>query len=341
MKKLLATLLVTVMTVGLMAGCGSKQSTGGATSNATESSQTETTVGNASEESTKEGKFKIGICAMMPNNAWMAKNLELIEKECTEDADQFEYTLNAGQDAAQQQDILESYMTQDFDLIILMPQDSALLQDICSRIYEAGIPLIVAERPIEGEDYVSYIGGSDYRSGVVAGEYIGDVLGGKGAVAVLRNNVGSEGDLQRYNGFADTLKEKYPEIKIVREADGQESREKGYEVMGDILAAVNHIDAVYAQVDESGIGAEQAIRNAGRDDIKYIIGVGGAQEIFDMMKEDGAIYTGISSYFPTIGQTALQYGKRYLLGETLDKEILDPAMLITEENADEYYHLGF
>ena len=46
-------------------------------------------------------------------------------------------------------------------------------------------------------------------------------LSGKGNVAVLRSYVGIPIDLERYNGFAEELAAKYPDIKIVVEGDGR------------------------------------------------------------------------------------------------------------------------
>lgn len=336
MKKVFIMLLALAMVAGLMTACGSNSSPDPDNSGAA----SVPTADGATEAGTGE-KFKIAICATSPDNTWMAKEISLLEEECTKETDRFEYTVNAGVDTADQQNIIETYLLGDYDLIIVMPQDSALIAEACNKVYESGIPLIIADRPVDGENFLSHIGGSDYDCGVIAAKYLGEAMGGSGSVAVLRNWVGTEGDLLRYNGFADTIQEKYPNIKIVREVDGENSIEKGYQVMSDILTAVNHIDAVYAQVDESGIGAEQAIQNANRDDIKYIVGIGGAKECFNMMKDEGTIYTAIATYLPTSGMLAVQKAREHLLGAELEKEILDESILITVDNVDEYYDLGF
>lgn len=328
MKRFLTLILALCMVLALCA-CGAET---------TAPAQEEATAQEEAAAPATE-KFRIAICAMNADNTWMAKHLELMEEEITKETDEFEYTLSVGKDAADQQGIIETFMTQDYDCIIVMPQDSVLLKDVCDRVYDAGIPLIIAERPIEGDKFLCYVGASDYESGRVAGEYLGDVLNGEGKVAVLRNFVGSQGDAQRYAGLADVFAEKYPNIEIVREADAENSREKGYTMMGDILAACDSVDAVYAQVDEAGLGALQAIENAGREDVKHIIGVGGCTEIFDLFGTD-SVYTAIASYFPSMGPLAIKTAREYLKGGQIDKEILDPAYLVTADNVAEFYNLG-
>lgn len=341
MKKLICVVLVLLLCTSLLAGCANNNQPAPSASSGASGSEPVNAESSAEPANDPNKKFKIAICTGTADNTWAAKEIALLEAECQKETDRFEYTVNAAVDTADQQNILETYLLGDYDLIMLMPMDSVLMAEICNKVYESGIPLFIVDRPIEGENFVTHIGGSDYASGILAADYLGEKLGGKGDVAVLRNWLGTEGDLLRYNGFADTLKEKYPDIRIVREVDGENSMEKGYQVMSDILAAVSHIDAVYAQVDESGIGAEQAIRNAGRTDVKYIVGIGGAQECFDMMKQEGAIFTAIATYLPTSGMLGVQYAREYLLGAKLEKEILDEAVLITAENVDQYYSLGF
>lgn len=338
MKKLISLLLALVLCFALFTGCASQKNPAAEEPAAEEPAAEEPA---AEEPAETQDKFRIAICTGTVDNTWAARQVELLQLECTKETDKFEYTINSAVDAADQQNIMETYLEGDYDLIMIAPMDSALMAEACNKVYESGTPLFIYDRPMEGENYTCHVGGSDYASGVIAANYIGEQLGGKGDVVVLRNWLGTEGDLLRYNGFAETIAEKYPDINIVREVDGENSMEKGYQVMSDILAAVDHIDAVYAQVDESGIGAEQAIRNAKRTDVKYIIGVGGAQEVFDMMQEDGAIYTAIATYLPTNGMLAVQYAREYLLGNDVEKEILDEAFLITKDNVAEFYDMGF
>lgn len=337
MKKLIVLLLSVTLVFGTVA-CTTPSAT---EDPAGSPIKTDAPTGDNTTSTEPAEKFRIAVCTSTADNTWMAKELDLLEQECEKETDRFEYTVKAAVDTADQQNIIETFLLGDYDLIMVLPQDSVLVEEVCNKVYEEGIPLFILDRPIAGDNYVCHVGGSDYASGALAAEYLGEKLGGEGNVAVLRNWIGTEGDLLRYNGFAETLAAKYPGIKIVREVEGENSMEKGYEAMSNILTAVDHIDAVYAQVDESGIGAEQAIRNANRDEIKYIVGIGGATECFDMMKEEGSIFTAIATYLPTTGMQAIKLARNYLLGESVEKEYLDPAILITAENVDEYYHLGF
>lgn len=87
------------------------------------------------------------------------------------------------------------------------------------------------------------------------------------------------------------------------------------------------------------LGALQAIENQNRDDVKHIIGVGGCKEIFDLFGTD-SIYDAIASFFPSMGPLAIQKARAYLLGETIEKEIIDPAYLVVADNVADYYDLG-
>lgn len=303
--------------------------------------QTEEQKEDSKPSAESKEKYKIGICLPPTDNSWTAKLLELLEKECENETDEFEYTIKSSLDTADQVNIMETFRQGDFDLIIVLPGDSTLMEPICEQVYDEGIATIILDRPMESDKYTAYVGGDNYATGAAAAEYLGEVLNGSGEVAVLRNWVGTPGDLLRFGGFVDTLEEKYPDIHVVREVEGENSPEAGYTATSNILTAVDDLDAIYAQVDESGLGAVQAIENAGRTDIQYVVGVGGAKECFDLMKEEGSIYTAVTTYLPTLGAEAVKQARKILRGESFERDYIDPCITVTLDNVDEYYDKGF
>ncbi len=357
MKRVMGILLAICMLLGMTACSGNarNQEPGAEGQQGAESQETaknqetqesqETESGQEAQESQgaagNQEKYRIGICLPPTDNSWTAKLLELLEKECENETDAFEYTIKSSLDTADQVNIMETFRQGDFDLIIVLPGDSTLMEPICEQVYDEGIATIILDRPMESDKYTAYVGGDNYATGAAAAEYLGEMLNGTGEVAVLRNWVGTPGDLLRFGGFVDTLEEKYPDIHVVREVEGENSPEAGYTATSNILTAVDHLDAIYAQVDESGLGAVQAIENAGRTDVQYVVGVGGAKECFDLMKEEGSIYTAVTTYLPTLGAEAVKQARKILRGESFERDYIDPCITVTLENVDEYYDKGF
>jgi len=71
----------------------------------------------------------------------------------------------------------------------------------------------------ESNKALFFIGQDLYQGGVAAAEALAKEIGGKGKVAIVTGFYSVYGHEQRRLGFVDTIKEKYPDIKIIGEAE--------------------------------------------------------------------------------------------------------------------------
>lgn len=108
-------------------------------------------------------------------------------------------------------------------------------------------------------------------------------------------------------------------------------------VMENFMTAYPDIDFVMLPEDMSGMGAYEAIAEAGKlDDIK-MFGIGGtSDEVFKHIKDGtvaGTIYMGIEMYGEKLVEVikAIEAGEEFEYDQTLD------VILVTSENIDEFY----
>ena len=149
---------------------------------------------------------------------------------------------------------------------------------------DEGITVVNFDIAIEA-DGVYRVSGDNEGMGKDAAEYIIDKVGTEGTVVVLDvPTSGSVAELRK-KGFTETMAAEAPNM-VLKEYATEFTREAGLADMADILTANPQIDAVFSMDDETSIGALQAIRDAGRTDIKVITGGGGCQEWFNMMLAD-------------------------------------------------------
>jgi len=296
----------------------------------------------AEEAAAPEKVFKVAVSLPAATNAWQAKLLEFVNNEIAKDTTgQFEFTVKNAVDDADQLNTLTTFKGGGYDLMVILPGNGTLLTSICEQIYDAGIQTVILDRGIESDKYTCLLMGDNYGAGVNAANYIGEALGGKGNIAVLRSYVGVPIDLERYNGFVDTLTEKYPDMKIVVEGDGEFNREAGLAAMTDILPAYDSIDAVYAQDDEAALGAYNAIKNANREDIKVITGFGGTADAYDLIAAGDPVYKASMSYFPSMGADGIQMAEKILLGESFEKDNILPTYVVTTDNVADYTEFSY
>jgi ribose transport system substrate-binding protein len=282
------------------------------------------------------GKMRVAVSLPPANNSWQAKLLDTVLEETAKDTDEFEFTVKNAVDDADQFNMLQTFKDGGYDMIIVLPGNGTLMTPICEEIYESGTKVMILDRPIESDKYTVLLAGDNYGAGVNGAKYLGERLNGRGQIAVLRSYVGIPIDLERYNGFMDTLKAEYPGIKVLVEGDGEFNQEAGLKAMSNILPAYPKLDAVFCQDDETAIGALTAIESANRKDIQFVTGMGGAKNAYDRMAANDPLYGASMSYFPSMGGDGIRLAKEILRGGDFEKDNLAPSYIVTSENVQEF-----
>ncbi len=107
-------------------------------------------------------------------------------------------------------------------------------------------------------------------------------IGGKGKLVHTYGYPGSSAEIARTAGLGRALKE-YPGIELIARQPGNWNQTDSRRVMDDIIVASPKIDAVFGQNDSTGIGAMQALEDAG---LKVpVVGLDGNKEAMDLIKE--------------------------------------------------------
>lgn len=334
LKKLAALTLAGAMALSLAAcSSGSSSSSGAASSGASSSGAAST-----GDASTAGEVYKIGVLAPEVTHGWSAGVAYYAEKRCEELAAEgkIEYRVSVSGDGAEMTNQLDELKTWGADAIVAFPQWEGMEVPIQQAI-EEGITVVNFDIAIEA-DGIYRVSGDNYDMGFQSAQYIVDKIGTEGNVVILDvPTSGSVAELRK-QGFLDNLAEIAPNIKPIEYAT-QFTREDGLADMADILTANAQIDAVFSMDDETSIGALQAIRDAGRTDIKVITGGGGAQEYFNMMlaDENQDIWLQSATYSPIMVEDAVDMAVDILNGNAPSDPVkIIPTTIVDRENASEF-----
>lgn len=336
MKKVLLSALALLLCFALVA-CGAPKTEEPAAESPDESVVSEQPAEEPSEAPAEPAAVKKVAISLPPaDNAWQAALLASVQEAIAGDTE-IEWTVKNAVDNADQQNMLATFKDGGYDVIACLPGDGTLLTTIMEEIYDAGIPTIIIDRNIASEKYTSFVAEDNYSCGVMAADYIGKFFEGQEDIKLvnLRSYTGIPIDLDRYNGFVDTIKN-YPNIEIIGEADGEFNSTAGFNSMSDLLAANDKIDVVFTHDDESTTGAMTAIEQQGRTDIKLITGMGGTVTALNEIKADNTIHKATSSYFPRIGAQAVEVIREFLKTGNIEKDNVKESTLITKDNVDEF-----
>src|SRR5947208_10608898 len=118
-------------------------------------------------------------------------------------------------DREQQTQVVEGFISQGVQGIVLAPFDSHALVRPVEEAAQAGIPTVVVDSGIESQKVVSFISTDNKKGGALAADRMGELLHGKGKVLLLRYQQGSASTEAREQGFVEQIKKGYPGIELI------------------------------------------------------------------------------------------------------------------------------
>lgn len=219
-----------------------------------------------------------------------------------------------------QQDQVREFIRQKIDLLIISPKEARPLTRPVGEAMDAGIPVIVLDRAIEGDKYTCFIGADNVKIGREAGKYMVKLLGGQGGIVELKGLMTSVPGIDRHKGFMEGIKGS--KIKILADPDCEWLEEKAQAEMNSILSRFPKIDAVYGHNDPSAHGAYMAAKAEGKGREKTLKFIG-----IDALPHEGVKYVrqGILTAtfeYPTGGKEAIDVATQILSGQKVPKKIV-------------------
>ncbi|HLL17286.1 MAG TPA: substrate-binding domain-containing protein [Rubrivivax sp.] len=241
----------------------------------------------------------------------------------------------APEQANQLQDLLTATK---INTLVIFPFESAALTKPVAEAKAKGIYVTVVDRGLtDTSAQDAYVAGDNTAFGKVPAEYLAKALNGKGNVVALRG-IPTTIDNERMDAFNAVMKS-HPGIKVLDAKHGNWNRDDAFKVMQDYLTRFKEIDAVWAADDDMAIGVLKAIDQAKRKDIKVVFGGAGAKGMVKTLMDgtDPRIQANVS-YSPKFIYDAIKLtAEARIKGEKLPAKTIIPSVLITKENAKQFY----
>jgi ribose transport system substrate-binding protein len=240
---------------------------------------------------------------------------------------------DAQNDSLRQRAQVEELAAAKVDLLIISPKEAAPLTKPVAEVFKRGIPVIVLDRAVEGDDFTTFIGADNQRIGREAGKLVQKLTGGKGSIVELEGLMTSTPGQDRHSGFrAGVDLAANPGLKVVFEVDMGWLEPNARREMESALAANKKIDLVYAHNDPGAHGAYLAAKAAGREKEIKFVGI-------DALPHEGVRYVkeGIldaTFAYPTGGAEAIELGLELLGGKKPPHKVTLGTRLFTKENVE-------
>jgi ribose transport system substrate-binding protein len=225
--------------------------------------------------------------------------------------------LDSQNDATKEKSNVEDLIQQGIAVLIINPTDSDAVAQSIKVANDKKIPVITVDRQANGGEVACHIASDNVAGGKMAGQFILDTLGGKAKIVELQGIPGASATRDRGKGFHEAVDNKEG-VKVVASQPADFDRQKGLNVMENIIQATPDFDAVFAHNDEMALGAINALKTANKKVI--VVGFDGNDDAQKAVQA-GEMTATIAQQPDVMGSLAVENAVKLSKGETVEKQI--------------------
>ena len=170
------------------------------------------------------------------------------------------------------------------------------LSAIIDKAVDAGIPVVTVDADLPDSKRIAFVGTGNFQAGLVGGEKLCSIIGGKGQVALM-TKPGQSNLEERIEGYRNAI-EKYPDVEIIHIADTQSDPNVAAQAAATLLQKYPNLAGIACVEAAGGSGAAIAVKEAGKAGKVAIVSMDRGNEVLEYIGE-GVITASIAQ------QTAL------------------------------------
>ena len=152
-----------------------------------------------------EKKFKIGFSQCTGSDNWRKNMLQAMQRELSFYPGAELIYRDANDNSELQVQQVRELLNENIDILLLSPNEAKPLTPVVEEVFTQGIPVVIIDRKTASNLYTSFVGADNYEIGKMAGNYVGNILNGKGNVIQIIGLPGSTPAIERQKGFTEGL----------------------------------------------------------------------------------------------------------------------------------------
>jgi inositol transport system substrate-binding protein len=248
---------------------------------------------------------------------------------------------DAKDDVSKQLSQVQNFIANGVTAIIVNPVDSSATPAITKAAAEAGVPLVYVNLEPGDIDALgpkaAFVASNEAESGTLEAKEVCRMLGGRGNILVIEGKLTDQATVQRTADIHEVLKtDACKDIKIIAEQTANWDRTQAQNLMTSWLSKGLEFDAVVANNDEMAIGAILAMKAAGVDTKKAVIG--GIDATQDGLASMKAGDLKVTVFQDAAGQAkgSIDAALALAAGKAVDRKVYIPFQLVTHTNMDQF-----
>ncbi len=239
-------------------------------------------------------------------------------------------------DREQQIKIVQDFITQKVDGIVLAPLDDKALAAPVIEAQTAGVPVLIIDSGLVGAETVSFVATDNYEAGKKGGMKMVELLGTEPKkVILLRYQEGSASTAEREKGFLDALATAKNITVISSDQYAGATRESAMKAAENLMARFKgQFDGVLCPNESSTGGMLNVLRSSGVAGKVRFVGFDSAPDLVDALKTD-EINALVVQNPVKMGYEGVKMMVEHLKKATVAKKLDTGAELATKQNMSE------
>jgi len=237
-------------------------------------------------------------------------------------------------DRAQQIAVVQQFVVDDADAIVLAPLDETALRNPVRSAMARNKPVVIFDSALKGEvgkDFISFVATNNTLGGQLAGEELARLLGGQGKVVMLRYSEGSASTAKREAGFISVM-EKHPGIEVI-----QANRYAGATISAaqdtamNMLDRLREADGIFTSNESATQGMILALRQTGLIKTKILVGFDTSKFLLSAL-ERGDVKALVAQNPTRMGYLGVKTALDHLRGNDYEAIVDTGCVLVTKAN---------
>jgi len=238
-------------------------------------------------------------------------------------------------DREQQTQVVEGFISQGVQGIVLAPFDSHALVRPVEEAAHAGIPTLVVDSALDSPQIVSFVATDNKKGGALAADRMGALLHGKGKVLLLRYQEGSASTEAREQGFVERLKQAYPNIDLVSSNQyAGPTRDTAKRASENLLTRyADQVQGIFTPNESSTAGMLLALQDIQKAGKVVFVGFDSSDTFVEAMRNRQLQGIVVQDPF-RMGELGVKMIVDHLQGKPIEKRVDTGATMVTPENMD-------
>lgn len=291
----------------------------------------------------KDGSYKVGFVAVGPEGGFRTANEKDIQDAFKKAGIELIYSPTQNNDQQKQIQAFNKFVNDEVDAIVLSSTEDSGWDESLKLAKEAEIPVFTVDRNVDTKlskdesPIVSHIGPSNEWAGEQAAKFVNENFKDGANGFILEGPAGLSVVKDRQTGWDKAINSN---IKVLESQSANWSTDEAKTVTAGLLDKYrgDNPQFVFAQNDEMGLGAAQAVDAAGMKGNVKIITIDGTKAALQALVDGDLSF--VIEYNPIFGETTATAVKDYLDGKKIESNYEIESKTFTLESAKEALDAG-